>query len=340
MVKMAAWGVIAISMTAAACGAANGTSAHTVGGMDGGTLSGLAWKSGASSADDNAFATWRGRALDVGVNWDNRSTWAEIENPDIYGALSKLGSFAGVLELGTAMLPGRGASLASDVTFADCAAGKYDSHFMALGQNLVSQRRGDSFVRLGWEANGDWYAWNASNAASPQQWIQCFQHEVMALRSTAPNVKIDWNMNAETKTPASRNPTDIYPGDAYVDVIGVDFYDNWPALNTDALWNSHYMDESAGGGPRGIGAWLAFARSHGKQLSVPEWGIVHAPGNCGCGGDDPVYVDHLYNFFAANAAEIAYEAYFNLATTPGDTTFLIYPSTTSPSASARYAALF
>jgi hypothetical protein len=238
------------------------------------------------------------------------------------------------------MVPGNGASLASGVTFAACAAGMDDSHFATLGANLVREGRGDSYIRLGWEANGNWYAWNAGNAASAQEWIQCFQREVTALRSKAPNVKIDWNMNADTKTPASGNATDIYPGDAYVDVVGVDFYDNWPALNTDALWNSHYMDNASGGGPHGIGAWLAFAKSHNKPLSVPEWGIVNSTGSCGCGGDDPVYVSHMHDFFAANAANVAYESYFNLGNSSGDTTFLVYPATTSPNASAKYKSLF
>ena len=306
-----------------------------------GTLSGLPWRSGAATDEIGAFATWRARALDVGVNWDNRSTWAEIEDADIYGAIAAFKSFPGVLALGTAMVPGDGKTLASGVTFADCAAGQYDSHFAKLGTNLVAERRGDSFIRLGWEANGDWYAWSAGNAANAQEWVQCFRREVTALRSTAPNVKIDWNMNADTKTPASGNPTDIYPGDTYVDVVGVDFYDNWPALDTEALWASHYMDQASGGGPHGIGAWLAFAKSHGKPLSIPEWGIVHSTGNnCGCGGDDPIYVTHMHDFFAANALNIAYETYFNLGDSSGDTTFLVYPATTSPNASSAYKSLF
>lgn len=306
----------------------------------GGTLSGLAWKSGAASTDTAAFAAWRGRALDVGVSWDNRSSWAEIENPDIYGAITGFKGFAGPLELGTAMVPGSGASLASGVTFADCAAGEYDTHFVTLGTNLVAEGRGNSFIRLGWEANGNWYAWNAGNAASAAEWVQCFQHEVTALRSSAPDVRIDWNMNADTKTPASGDAADIYPGDSYVDVVGVDFYDNWPALDTDALWASHYMDQASGGGPHGIGAWLAFAMGHGKPLSVPEWGIVNATGSCGCGGDDPIYVTHMHDFFSANAANVAYESYFNLGNSAGDTTFLVDPATTSPNASAAHKSLF
>ncbi len=49
---------------------------------------------------------------------------------------------------------------------------------------------------------------------------------------------------------------------------------------------------------------------------------------------------HMHDFFAANASDIAYEAYFNLPISQGDTQSLILPGTTSPNASAAYAALF
>jgi hypothetical protein len=314
-------------------------------GSSGATLSGLPWASGAASADDAAFAAWRGHPLDVVDTWDNRATWDEIQHPDIYGAITGFASFPGTLALGTAMVPGSGATLAPGVTFAACARGDYDPYFRQLGRDLVALQRGQSIVRLGWEANGNWYAWNADNAASPTEWIQCFRHEAQALKSTAPGVRIDWNMNADTKTPStSHNPADLYPGDDVVDIVGVDFYDNWPALKTDADWSSHFLDSMWGptGGPKGLGAWLAFARAHHRPLSVPEWGIVHGadPARCGCGGDNPVYVRHMHDFFAQNAQAIAYEAYFNLGNFSGDTTFLVDPPTTSPGAAAAYATLF
>lgn len=305
--------------------------------VDGGNLSGLPWKSGAATSDYVGFEMWRGRPFDVAVSGSTWASWADIEAPYI----APYDGFPGFMQLRIPMLPGTGTSLASGVTFTACATGAYDANFEALGRDLVAKGRGNSHVRLGWEANGNWYPWNAANASSATEWVQCFQHEVTALRAAAPEILIDWNMNAETETPASLNPTDIYPGDAYVDVIGVDFYDFWPALTTDALWTTHYLDSAPGGGPYGIGAWLAFAQSRGKLLAIPEWGIINSSKpNCGCGGDDPVYVKNMHDFFAANAAELAYESYFNLATTPGDTTTIIYPSTTSPDASAEYMHLF
>jgi hypothetical protein len=295
--------------------------------------------SGAATDDVASFESWRGRPLDIGVGGATWAAWSDIESPYVAG----LADFPGVLQLRIPLLPGSGATPASGVTFTDCASGAYDAQFVNLGQFLVSQARGDSYLRIAWEANGNWYPWHSGNAASPTEWVQCFQHAVSAVRSAAPAVKIDWNMNADTKTPASGDPRDIYPGDAYVDVVGVDFYDNWPALTSDDLWSAHYMDLTSSGGPHGIGAWLAFAVSHGKPLSVPEWAIVNSSAsNCGCGGDDPVYVGHMLDFFAASAANIAYESYFNLPKpqTPGDTEFLVFPATPNPMAAARYLSAF
>jgi hypothetical protein len=64
------------------------------------------------------------------------------------------------------------------------------------------------------------------------------------------------------------------------------------------------------GGPWGLGTWLAFAREHGKQLGIAEWGVWDQ-GQGHVVADDPVYIDNMYRSFRANAADIAYETYFN-----------------------------
>ena len=55
-------------------------------------------------------------------------------------------------------------------TLKQCAAGAYDSHFHALGDTLKRFGKSDSYIRLGWEGNGDWYPWavktNGNDAAT------------------------------------------------------------------------------------------------------------------------------------------------------------------------------
>jgi hypothetical protein len=108
----------------------------------------------------------------------------------------------------------------------------------------------------------------------------------------------------------------------------------WPALNSQSVWNQTYLKTASNHSPVGIGAWLAFATSHGKKLSVPEWGVNNGGG--GGGGDDAVYVQFMHDFFKANASQIAYESYFN-SQCPN---FCILPSGKNPQAASRYKQLF
>jgi hypothetical protein len=284
------------------------------------TLSGLAWSSGATDTGDN-FANWRGRPLDVATTFEDDGTWKGTE---VVWALEtgELADFKGRLSIAIPMLSNGGD------TFEQCAAGAYDVHFRALGTTLKNYGRENSYIRLGWEGNGNWYPWSANGNTAG--WKACFRREVQALRSVAPRVQIDWNMNKDGRT----NAAHIYPGDDVVDVIGVDYYSMYPALNSQANWDRTYMKIGNDDTPIGIGAWLAFAKSHGKRLSVPEWGVNN--GGDGGGGDDDVYVQYMYNFFKTNADHIAYEAYFN-SQCPN---FCIVPTSKSPQAATKYRQLW
>jgi hypothetical protein len=264
---------------------------------------------------------WRGRPLDVATTFEDDGTWKGTE---VVWALEtgELVHFKGRLSIAVPML-----SNGKD-TFEQCAAGAYDVHFRALGRTLKKYGREDSYIRLGWEGNGDWYPWSANGNTGG--WKACFRREVQALRSVAPGVQIDWNMNKDGNT----NAVDLYPGDDAVDVIGVDYYSMYPALNSRAAWDRMYLKRGSNKTPTGIGAWLAFAKSHGKKLSVPEWGVNNGGG--GGGGDDAGYVSHMHQFFEKNAGYIAYEGYFN-SQCPN---FCIVPSGKNPQAASMYRQLW
>jgi hypothetical protein len=283
-------------------------------------LSGLSWRSGATDTSAS-FVSWRGRPLDVATTFEDDGTWRGTE---VIWALEtgELADFRGRLSIAIPML-----SNGRD-TFEQCAAGTYDVHFRALGKTLKKYGREDSYIRLGWEGNGDWYPWSANGNTAG--WKACFRREVQALRSVAPGAQVDWNMNKEGNT----NAVDLYPGDDVVDVIGVDYYSMYPALNSQAAWNRMYLKTGSNKTPIGIGAWLAFAKGHGKKLSVPEWGVNNGGG--GGGGDDDAYVEQMYNFFETNARHIEYEAYFN-SQCPD---FCIVPTGKNPQAATKYRQLW
>jgi len=78
--------------------------------------------------------------------------------------------------------------------------------------------------------------------------------------------RFEWNVNVrETRM----NPVDAYPGDDYVDVIGMDFYYNtrWNPTNPVKAWDEMVSSQY---GLR----WLEeFASAHKKPTAYPEWGI-------------------------------------------------------------------
>jgi hypothetical protein len=316
-------------LSSAFAGAAS-ASTHTdakagTGGAAAGTRSGLPWASGAylpkeTPAAAAAFATWRGRPLDVAVTWSDRATWLDITDPAwLYQEWS---GQPYTMAFGVAMLPDD----VPGVSLQACADGTYNAHWRQFGSVITSYGLGTSIIRLGWEFNGNWYAWKASQ---PATWAKCWQQIVTSARTTAPGLRWDWNVNRGVSSGLA-DPTQAYPGDAYVDMIGVDSYDWWSPATTAAGWQSQLN------GKQGLDYWLAFAEAHGKPLSVPEWG--NEGSGTSTGRDDPGYVNDMRAFFAANAAHIAFEANFQGG--PGSTGGSYGTGTTVPNAAAAYRAGF
>lgn len=283
------------------------------------TPTGGFWPSGVfvnswTPADYEAFGTWRGRAINVATIWPARQQWA-----DFTSAVQVYTNFTGkpyTMVYGIPLIPE-----AAGATIAQVAAGTHNQHFRDLGTTLVNTGQGNAIIRLGWEFNGNWYAWAAYD---PPTWKVAFQQAVTSIRATAPNVKIDWTVNrGNSQSIPSGNAADAWPGDAYVDIVGVDSYDHW------GTW-----DEQLNGN-QGLAYWANFARTHGKQFSVPEWGLVGpTPGN----GDNPSYVTNMYNFFNANKDILRYEAYFNCSCA-GVVAGIFNPND-EPNASAQYNSLW
>jgi len=111
---------------------------------------------------------------------------------------------------------------------ADIAAGDYDPRIRSLAR---AARRGRHTVllRFAHEMNGDWYPW--SERKDPRQTAEAYVSAWRRIRrgfadAGADNVQFVWSVNFE---PADRLDR-FYPGDAFVDWIGVDMYNqpDWP----------------------------------------------------------------------------------------------------------------
>jgi hypothetical protein len=259
--------------------------------------SGLPWPSGVflpngTPAQAAAFAAWRKRPLDDVEVQLGESTWATITDPAWLYRRWKGKPYTMVFSV--AMLP----IDVPGVSIGACARGSYNAQWKKFGKVINSYGLGSSIIRLGWEFNGKWERWAASN---PSAWKECWRQAVTSAWSTAPRLRWDWAVNRGLSS-ALANPAQAYPGNHYVTMVGIDSYDWWPAVTSSGGWKLQ-LD-----GPQGLNSWLAFAKAHGKKLSVPEWGNMRYGESSG--GDDPAYVKDMRAFFAANAHYIGFETVF------------------------------
>ena len=145
------------------------------------------------------------------------------------------------------------------------ASGAYDGHARAFARNLVAAGLGNVVIRLAHEANGNTYADSVPDTAvGDAQWVRFWDDTVTAMRSVpGAHFIFDWCVNAGYRDiPLAR----FYPGNRYVNVIGVDAYDSNPATNSPV---SNRL-ETILNEPDGLYAVRAFARSHHKPLSIPS----------------------------------------------------------------------
>ncbi len=193
---------------------------------------------------------------------------------------------------------------------AEGAAGDFNKYARSLARVLVNAGFGYSVIRLGSEMNGVWANDTiGDNKTQWRQWARYFAQIVMSMRSVkGAHFLFDWNVNAAVRPIP---PSYYYPGNAYVDIVGIDFYDvgpNAPPVSSPRRWTvlSHER--------LGLDAVYAFASRRGKPLSIPEWGTVD-PQNTGAGfnatggGDDGTYVAHMGDFIASH--NVAYQSWFD-----------------------------
>ncbi|MEV8516731.1 glycosyl hydrolase [Dactylosporangium sp. NPDC051484] len=197
----------------------------------------------------------------------------------------------------------------------ECAAGDYDGHWSALARNLVEHRLADTVVRPGWEFNGNWYGW--ASAGQESAYVACFRHVVDAMRAVyGQHFAFLWNPVLGTEFSAAEP---AYPGDGYIDFVGIDVYDtSWVrgtypvaadtsaerrAAVREAVWST-ILD-----GSRGLRYWMRYAAAHGKRPVIPEWGLSERTDGHG-GGDNPYFIERMLAFLADPANRPAFAMYF------------------------------
>lgn len=244
--------------------------------------------------DVPAFEKWVGRRLDVALDFFSDVSWAHIRN---VGWWAKCWAGSSVLPVfSLPMLPS--GSMGDLDAGAD---GRFDAVFKDVARQLRAAGIRRAIIRPGWEFNGDWYAWRAQGRADT--WVRYWIRIVEAMRSV-PDLELlfDWCPNVGMQKIA---PEEVYPGDQYVDIIGMDAYNNLAGIK-DPRQRWRLLRDM----PFGLAWHAGFAIKRGKPMSFPEWGTgldVKGEG----GGDDEYYVCQMAGWIKRHSRHVLYHAYWD-----------------------------
>jgi hypothetical protein len=229
------------------------------------------------------------------MTWNTPTAW--LSWPSV--------AFRSRLALHLSTAPGYGE--AGVITPEQIALGRSDGFLVAMGRNLARSRR-IVYLRIMGEPNGHWNAYSAFNADgsyrgeqnSPQFYIEAWRRTVLILRGgpvrrlnrrlralglprlrartphsgplARPKVAFLWvPQDAGSPEIAANAPGVYWPGSAYVDWVGTDFYAGYP--------NFTLLDEFYSSFP-------------GKPFVLSEWGLW--------GSDDPGFVHELFAWVRAH----------------------------------------
>jgi len=124
----------------------------------------------------------------------------------------------------------------------DIIAGTYDDIFHQRAQGLRDLGV-DILLRWGHEMNGNWYPWSGANnggaGGGPAKYIAAYHHvHDLFVADGATNVYWVWcPLVADVPAESWNHWTNYYPGDGYVDWVGLDAY-NWGNSSSCCTWQS------------------------------------------------------------------------------------------------------
>ena len=289
-----------------------------------------AWESGASGVGvaSGAYGTWRGSAVKISSTWADNNTSAanfwQLDPGAEYGSWNK--------DIDVAV-----GAIDSGESWSQAASGSYDARWRASLQTLKAKwgsRAGTVYIRFAHEMNGNWYSWSV-NSSNSSSFTAAWKRYRAIQQQVFPASKLVFSVNRES-VDNGMDWRKTFPGAQYVDVLGVDYYNQYPYAGNAATFASSINDVDGYGAPKGLAQHLAFAKSVGLPLAVSEWS-----GNAD-NGDSPAFIQGMHDFFAANggtgAGKLLYEVQFNVDI--DGKRWLLTDGTRMPQSAAKYRELF
>ncbi len=190
-------------------------------------------------------------------------------------------------------------------------AGEHDRAYVRVAELLVGAGLGDAVLRLGHEFDGNWFPWSAR--PSCESFINAFQHVADIFVAVSPSFRIEWSGTLRY-FPAWGECA--YPGDDYVDILGLDVYDRGGPMSAFSPSDQTWIDPARVWSEQFLPLLELhheFARDHGKPVSYPEWAIVTESSGA-YGGDNPTFIRGMAAWLRSlptdGPGSLTYHAYF------------------------------
>ena len=193
-----------------------------------------------------------------------------------------------------------------DLTGAAVTDGSRDTYIKDQADAIRDYGR-PVFVRLDWEMNANFYPdWNEPGV-SPSQYVASWQHVYRLFQQEGvTNAAFVWCPNL-WDGPGGLSPSAWYPGDQYVDWIGVDAYPQ-SAVESFILTGAGGLEDQE-----------SFAAQHRKPMMVAEWApALPQP-------DTAAAIDLLFDFAAKYPKTVKALVYFDFDTDGKDYTLIDHP---------------
>lgn len=211
-----------------------------------------------------------------------------------------------------------------------CSNGEYNSHYRTRGERYRGRGIRNIIIRPGWEMNIPSFPWGFDYKDDlAQLYSRCFAHFVQSIRDVYPDSEsgfmFDWNLQQGGLD--LFNIESPYPGDQYVDIISVDFYDTFRGDNNTGICRGIHngaLDQSP---ECRVQRWIAqktkvldkvngFAKRRGKWFAFPEWGVITTGddfryvSNHG-GGDNPYFIEKSCEYIKDPANNVFYYTWYD-----------------------------
>jgi hypothetical protein len=281
-----------------------------------------------SPAGVAAFESHLGRPVSLVHDTLARENWANLTDPRWWISQWAPTTYAQRVVYTIPMLPDSGGTLAQGAT------GAYNGYFRTLAQRLVAGNQGNATLRIGPEFNGNWFRWTIAVPNGGANFAAFWRQIVTTMRSVpGANFTFDWCPNDGSSYVGGQplQAQSAWPGNAYVDYVGLDVYDqSWGPNRADPAgrWTEFLTQ------PNGLRWHRDFAAAHGKRMTFPEWGVSNRTDGYG-GGDSPYFVGQMYEWIRTN--NVAFHMYFEYADSNSD--YAIFGGRT-PNAARRFVELF